>query len=188
MRHGALFVLSGPSGSGKSTVCEHLLKVIPSLSFSISATTRAVRGGEIDGTDYHFLTRERFDELVAQDGFAEWAQVHGNRYGTLKSTVLEARDAGRDLLLDVDVQGGLSIRAAFPDATLIFLAPPSLDELRRRLIARSTDSPDVIERRIGNAEQEMAQGRAYDHYVVNDRLEETRTRVATFVRDRLEAR
>lgn len=183
MRRGILLVLSGPSGSGKSTVCDRLRAEFPGFSFSVSATTRARRGHEVDGVDYHFLTNERFDELVARDGFAEWAAVHGNRYGTLKSTVHEARDAGRDLLLDVDVQGGLSIRRAIPDATLVFLAPPSIDELRRRLLARGTDAAEVIERRVANAQSEMERGRAYDHYVVNDVLEETVGRVTGIVRD-----
>lgn len=184
-RRGALIVVSGPSGSGKSTVCDHLRKTFPGLAFSVSATTRARRGHEVDGVDYHFLPRERFDELVAQGGFAEWAEVHGNRYGTPKSTVEEARAAGRDLLLDVDVQGGLSIRAAFPDATLVFLAPPSLDVLRERLTARGTDAPEVIDRRIANAALEMERGRAYDHYLVNDRLDETLGRAETIVRGRV---
>ena len=184
-RRGALLVFSGPSGSGKSTVCGHLLRAFPGLAFSVSATTRPRRGAERDGVDYHFLDRPTFERRAAAGEFAEWAEVHGNLYGTLKATVEEARAAGRDLLLDIDVQGGLSIKKAFPDALLVFLAPPSLDVLRARLAARGTDRPETVERRVANAALEMERGRAYDHILVNDRLEETLAKAVALVSDHL---
>lgn len=171
---GILLVLSAPSGAGKTTLARAFQAREPDACFSVSATTRAPRGAERDGVDYAFVTRERFDALVAAGALAEWAEVHGNRYGTPKATVEEALAAGRVALFDIDVQGGEQLRAHWPDRCVtVFVLPPSLAELERRLRGRSTDSEEVIARRLVAARAEIARGTAgYDYLLVNDRLEE----------------
>ncbi len=170
---GLLLVLSAPSGAGKTTLARRLAAVEADARFSVSATTRAPRGAERDGADYHFVSRERFDALVAAGALAEWAEVHGNRYGTLKATVEEALASGQIALFDIDVQGGAQIRAHWPErAATVFILPPSMAELERRLRARSTDAEPVIARRLAAARQEIARGAAlYDYLLVNDDLE-----------------
>jgi guanylate kinase len=170
---GMLLVLSAPSGAGKTTLAHRFRAAHPDAVFSISATTRPPRGAERDGVDYHFVTPERFAALVAQGAFAEFAEVHGHRYGTLRSTVDDALAAGRIALFDIDVQGGSSIRAAWPqDAIAVFILPPSVAELERRLRGRSTDSEETIRRRLDAARAEVARGLAsYDYVVVNDHLD-----------------
>lgn len=164
---GGLAVLSGPSGSGKTSICKALLED-PRVDLSISATTRKPRPGEREGVDYWFHTPERFAELAAAGEFVEWARVYGNCYGTPRAPLVAAgsrRD--RLLLLDIDVQGAAQLRAASIPARSIFVAPPSLAELRARLSARGTDAPEVVEQRLRVAEQEMEQRARYDHVVVN---------------------
>jgi guanylate kinase len=170
---GMLLVLSAPSGAGKTTLAHRFRAAHPDAVFSISATTRPPRGAERDGVDYHFVAPERFAALVAQGAFAEFAEVHGHRYGTLRSTVDDALAAGRIALFDIDVQGGSSIRAAWPhDAVAVFILPPSVAELERRLRGRSTDSEETIRRRLDSARAEVARGLAsYDYVVVNDALD-----------------
>jgi guanylate kinase len=170
---GLLLVLSAPSGAGKTTLAHRFRANHPEAVFSVSATTRAPRGAERDGVDYHFLPRERFDELAARGAFAEWAEVHGQRYGTLRGTVEEALAARRVALFDIDVQGGERIKATWPDETAaVFILPPGVDELERRLRGRSTDSDDVILGRLAAARAEIAHGlAAYDYVVVNDALD-----------------
>ena len=170
---GLLLVLSAPSGAGKTTLAHRLRAEHPDAVFSVSATTRAPRGAEREGVDYHFVSRARFDELVAQGAFAEWADVHGHRYGTLRATVDEALRAGRIALFDIDVQGGEQLRRAYPrDAVTVLVLPPTLDELARRLRGRSTDSDEVIARRLAAARAEVARGLAsYEYVVVNEELE-----------------
>ncbi len=172
-RPGLLLVLSAPSGAGKTTLAHRFRARHPDAVFSVSATTRAPRGAERDGVDYHFVTPPRFTELVAGGAFAEWAEVHGHRYGTLKATVDEALQAGRIALFDIDVQGGAQIQAHWPDETAsIFILPPSPAELERRLRARSTDADDVIRRRLAAARAEVKRGlEGYAYVVVNDELE-----------------
>ncbi len=172
-RPGLLLVLSAPSGAGKTTLAHRFRATHPDAVFSISATTRPPRGAERDGVDYHFVTPARFAELVAQGAFAEFAEVHGHRYGTLRATVEAALAAGRIALFDIDVQGGSSLRAAWPrDAAAGFILPPSVAELERRLRGRSTDSEEAIQRRLGAARAEIARGLAsYDYVVVNDALD-----------------
>jgi guanylate kinase len=171
---GLLLVLSAPSGAGKTTLAHRFRAAHADAVFSISATTRAPRGAERDGVDYHFVPPHEFARLVAEGAFAEWAEVHGQRYGTLRATVEGALRAGRIALFDIDVQGGARIEAAWPDETAtVFILPPTWPELERRLRGRSTDSDDVIRRRLEAARAEVARGLAtYDYVVLNDDLGE----------------
>jgi guanylate kinase len=170
---GLLLVLSAPSGAGKTTLARMFLARHPEARFSVSATTRPPRGAERDGVDYHFVSAERFAELVETGAFAEWAEVHGRRYGTLRSGVEAALAERRIAVFDIDVQGGAAIQSAWPDRTVsVFVLPPSMEELARRLRARSTDSDEQIARRLDVAQDEIARGTAcYDHVLVNDHLE-----------------
>ena len=170
---GVLLVLSAPSGAGKTTLAHRFRARHPDAVFSISATTRPPRGAERDGVDYHFVTPDRFAALVAAGAFAEWAEVHGQRYGTLRATVDEALARGRIALFDIDVQGGSQIKAAWPqDAATVLILPPTVAELERRLRGRSTDSEETIRRRLEAARDEVARGLAtYDYVVVNDTLD-----------------
>src|SRR5512133_1179627 len=170
---GLLLVLSAPSGAGKTTLAHRFRAAHPDAVFSVSATTRAPRGTEQDGVDYHVVSPERFSELVARDAFAEWAEVHGQRYGTLRDTVDAALAAGRIALFDIDVQGGAQIKAAWPEATAtVLIVPPDAAELERRLRGRSTDSDEVIRKRLAAARAEIARGLAtYDYVVLNDSVE-----------------
>ncbi len=175
-----LIVISAPSGAGKSTLCERLLAAHDEIAYSVSCTTRAPRGGEVDGVHYHFLTPDAFEQNVREGAFLEHAQVHGNRYGTLKQTVREVMEQGRSLLMDIDVQGARQVRAALatlPTTDLmvqgfvdIFIHPPSLEELRRRLEGRGEDAAEVIERRLANAAAELADAGLYRYQVVNNDL------------------
>ncbi len=170
---GLLLVLSAPSGAGKTTLAHRFRARHPDAVFSVSVTTRAPRGAERDGVDYHFVSAARFAHLVAENAFAEWAEVHGHRYGTLAATVDEALRAGRIALFDIDVQGGARLRRAFPDhATTVLIVPPTAAELERRLRGRSTDSDEIIARRLAAARDEVAQGLAsYDYVIVNDDID-----------------
>jgi guanylate kinase len=170
---GLLVVLSAPSGAGKTTLARRFVASRDDAHFSISATTRAPRGTERDGIDYHFVSPARFAALVEEGAFAEWAEVHGQRYGTLRSTVQEALAAGRIAVFDIDVQGGAQLKALWPgEAVAIVVLPPTMEELERRLRARSTDSDDVIARRLSAARAEVGRGLAeYDYAIVNDELE-----------------
>jgi len=170
---GVPLVVSGPSGAGKSTVCRELLALEPLLHFSVSCTTRPPRPGEADGAAYYFISRAQFEARLAEDGFLEHAEVHGNYYGTPRSEVAPHIAAGRDVLLDVDVQGARNLRTRLAPATFgppvfVFIAPPSLAELERRLRGRGTESEDTLQRRLGNARRELAAWREYDCLVVND--------------------
>ena len=167
-RKGILYVISAPSGAGKSTLCRELLDIFPELRHSISFTTRKPRVGEIDGKDYFFVSREEFMQMVAEGGFAEWAEVHGNLYGTAIKTLRECCESGIDLILDIDCQGAAQLKSKQVDGVNIFILPPSFRELRRRLEGRNTDSPDVIARRIENAVAEIREAKWYDYVVVND--------------------
>lgn len=172
-RKGMLLVISGPSGTGKGTIIEALMKADRSLVFSVSATTRAPREGEVDGKHYHFMTVERYNELVAQDAFVEHAQVHGNLYGTLKSEVEKRLARGENVVLDIDVQGALNVIRSGMDCVSIFILPPSMKVLRQRLTDRGTETPEEIERRLHNAVWELSQKDHYEYKVINDDLDAT---------------
>lgn len=171
-RLGNLFVISGPSGTGKGTLLSKVIERIPDAWVSVSATTRNPRPGEEEGIHYYFLDKDHFLELVNNDGFLEWAKVHDNYYGTLKESVLNHMKAGEQVILEIDVQGALQIRNVIPEAHLVFIEPPSLEELERRLRSRGTESDDVISSRMKTAEVELAQKMEYDIQVVNDDLEQ----------------
>ena len=190
---GLLLVLSAPSGSGKTTLARRFVAETPEAAFSVSATTRAPRGEERDGVDYHFLAPDRFDRMLRAGDFAEWAEVHGCRYGTLRSTVEQALRQGRVAVFDIDVQGGSQLKAAWPDETAtVFVLTPSPAELERRLRGRSTDPDEAIRARLAAARAEVARGVAsYDYLVVNDVLESALARlrsIATYERARLAGR
>ena len=166
-----LIVVSGPSGTGKGTLCERLLAEDPSLTFSVSATTRAPRSTEIEGVHYFFISDEKYDELLAQNAFLEHATVHAHRYGTLKSQVDELMAKGLNVVLDIDPQGAKEVMRQRPDCVSIFILPQSYEALRVRLHTRNTDDPVEINRRLGNAKGEIEQMHLYQYVVVNDDLE-----------------
>jgi guanylate kinase len=168
-----LIVLSAPSGAGKTTIAHAILSKHPAdVMFSVSATTRAQRPGERDGIDYYFVTRDKFEELIASGALIEYEEIFGNYYGTPVSEVERARGMGKRLIFDIDVKGGISIRRKFPkESLLIFIAPPDLKILEERLRARKTESDETVTRRLGRAAMEMDMAKEYDHIVVNDNLE-----------------
>lgn len=166
---GRLIVIVAPSGTGKSTLIEKLCHEIPELKWSVSCTTRPRRDGEIDGVNYKFVSREYFEEKINENAFIEWAKVHSNYYGTLKSFVDEGLRRGELLLFDLDVQGCDSMKEIYGDeARVIFIEPPSIDELEKRLLKRATDSDSVIQERLNNAKSEIKRANDYDYKVVND--------------------
>ncbi|MEU0540576.1 guanylate kinase [Nocardia sp. NPDC005978] len=171
-RKGRLVVLVGPSAVGKSTVVRCVRERLPELVFSVSATTRAPRPGEVDGRDYRFVTREEFDAMIVADELLEWADIHGGlqRSGTPAAPVREALATGHPVLIEVDLEGARSIRKAMPEAQLVFLAPPSWEELVSRLTSRGTESPEVIERRLLTAKTELAACDEFDIVIVNDEV------------------
>lgn len=178
---GKLFILSGPSGAGKSTIVKNLARLVPRLVVSVSATTRKLRPGEKDGIDYFFLSEQAFKEKAEKKEFLEWAEVHGNLYGTLISTVDENLMRGRDVVLEIDVQGALQVKEKMPDSVLIFVEPPRFDELAKRLKERSTEDKRSLELRLENARYELAARKYYNYRVVNDRLERAIGEVAKII-------
>jgi guanylate kinase len=174
-------VISGPSGAGKSSFVKELLRRYPELVYSVSATTRARRPHEEDGRDYFYLSREEFQRRVDAGEFVEWAEVHGELYGTLRSQTDRTLEAGKNVLLDIDVQGGRAVRRIYPDGVMIFVLPPSLADLEERLRGRGTDSEDRIRVRLENARREIALKHEYDYAVVNDDLEAATRKVAAII-------
>jgi len=169
---GKLYVISGPSGTGKGTICAEILKEIGN-EFSVSMTTRSPRPGEVHGKEYYFVTKEEFEANIAAGGFLEYATVFDNYYGTPKEMVINRLERGCNVILDIDVQGGLNVKKAMPEAVLIFILPPSLEVLRSRLEGRGTESREDVEKRLGQAVNEIKLIGEYDYYIVNDVLEES---------------
>jgi guanylate kinase len=178
---GLLIVVSAPSGTGKTTVVERLVQVVPALSLSRSYTSRPARPGEIDGVDYNFITRQRFESMIAEDAFLEWADVFGNLYGTAKGDTKRERASGRDLVLVIDVQGARKVRARCPETIGVFVLPPSYEILEQRLRGRSKDSETAMQRRLATARAEIAAFVEYDYVVVNDELEACVERLRSIV-------
>lgn len=183
---GRLLVLAGPSGVGKSRMVAGLREALPELLFSVSATTRPARPGEVDGRDYHFVSREGFDALIDRDDLLEWAEVHGGlqRSGTPREPVERALADGRAVLVEVDLQGARSVKRVLPEAVTVFVAPPSMEELARRLTDRGTDTPEQRERRLRTAIEELDAQHEFDQVVVNDDLQAAIGRLVTLVVDR----
>lgn len=171
MKKGTLFVVSGPSGCGKGTILAEILKN-PNIYYSVSATTRGMRPGEVDGVNYHFFTREQFEQLVQEDGVLEYAEYCHNYYGTLRKPVEEHLNAGQDVILEIEVVGAMKIREKCPEAVFVFILPPSLTELERRLHKRGTETEEVVQNRVAQAEREIRCAESYDYVVVNGALED----------------
>jgi len=167
---GCLFILSAPSGAGKTTLCQAVCRHFPDMLYSVSHTTRPPRPGETQGIDYHFITKDGFIHMIESGEWAEWAEVHGNYYGTSANFLNRGLAAGKDILLDIDVQGMLKILKRYPSSVTVFIRPPSLETLRERLESRGVDRPDIIETRMINAKMEMAEAHRYRHVIVNGDL------------------
>jgi len=176
MAKGQLFIISGPSGVGKGTIAQRLLADMD-ITFSVSMTTRAPRPGEVDGKDYFFVTDEEFDKTIAENGFLEYAGKFGNRYGTPLKPILEKLNAGQDVLLDIDIQGAISVKKSYPKGVFIFILPPSMAELRKRITGRGTETPESLRKRLGKALEEISYIDKYDYCIVNGELEEAINRV-----------
>lgn len=181
MKKGLLIVISGASGTGKGTVCKELLARERGVAFSVSATSRAPREGEQDGREYYFRTRAEFEAMIAEGAFLEYADVYGNYYGTPLAPIEARRSAGEDILLEIDTQGALNVMERCPDGTFIFLLPPSLEELRRRITGRGTESEESLTRRLAAARDEIRLGRRYRYAVLNDTVEDATTRIQTIL-------
>ena len=170
-RKGIPIVVSAPSGGGKTTLCRRLMEKLSGLEFSISHTTRAPRGKEQDGVDYHFVSEAEFKTLIAEDKFLEWAEVHGNYYGSSLEAARKQLSAGRDVLFDIDIQGGYQIKEKMPEAVLIFIVPPSMKVLEERLRGRASDTEEVIQKRLKAAREEIEGAVNYSHWIINDDLD-----------------
>ena len=181
MKKGVLFVVSAPSGTGKTTLCRAMIEVLPGLHYSISYTTRPPRLGDENGRDYHFISLAEFQERIDRNDFAEWAEIYGYRYGTSRSLIEKIRGEGRDVILDIDGQGARQLRKQDLGGILIFLLPPSLEELRGRLSRRGTEAEAAIQERLRKAQLEMAEARGYDYLIVNDDLEKTKERLIAVI-------
>ena len=180
-RTGNLFVISGPSGAGKGTLVKALIEQVPDAWLSVSATTRKPREGEVDGKHYHFLSNDQFDDLVRQDGFLEWAQVHSNKYGTPRAQVEQAIAEGKQAILEIDVQGAFQNKEKIPQSILVFIEPPSLEILEERLRGRGTETEDVIAARMSVATMELLEKIKYDIAIVNDDLDVAAKELVDFV-------
>lgn len=188
-KSGLLLVVSGPSGAGKGTICKKLVETNPQIRVSVSATTRKPRVGEVEGINYFFLTKEKFEGMLAEDGFLEYAKVYDNYYGTPQKYVLENLEKGNDVLLEIDIEGALQIKKKFPNGIFIFILPPSMEELKNRIIGRGTESKEDIEKRFGAALEEIKQFVAYDYAVINDDLSRAMDDVKAIIRaERLRVR
>jgi len=182
MSKGLLFIISAPSGAGKSTLIERVREKIGGLGFSVSHTTRAPRVGEVDGVHYHFVGVDEFKGMADRGEFAEWAMVHSNLYGTSHAALDAVRSEGKDVILDIDVVGAINLKEQrIPGSVFIFIEPPSLDELEKRLKARNKDDDEIIRRRLKNARQELEKAPLYDYIVINDDLEEASAKLTSII-------
>ena len=181
IQHGNLIVVSGPSGTGKGTICKELLRCNPDLQYSISATTRSPREGEKHGINYWFFSKERFQTMIEDDELLEWAEVYGNYYGTPRTYVTETLQKGQDVILEIDTQGAMKVKSAFPKGIFIFIVPPSLDELSERLWKRGTDSPQVINTRLQCVREELKMAPNYHYLVINDRVSDAVNKIAAII-------
>lgn len=180
-KKGTLFVITGPSGAGKGTVLKEVIRSLEDLYFSVSGTTRQPRVGEVDGVHYHFMTRERFEELIAGDRFLEYAQYNGNYYGTPLDPVEEHLEQGHDVILEIELQGALQVKKRLPKAVTVFIAPPSFEELERRLRGRGTETDEVIRRRLAIAREECANMDEFRFIVVNDEVDAAADRLRSII-------
>lgn len=178
---GVLLVVSGPSGAGKGTICSMLREQMPDLGYSVSVTTRQPRTGEVDGVNYFFKTVDEVKEMISRDELLEYAEVYGNYYGTPRDYVMKQLEAGKDVLLEIDIQGALQVKKRFPEGVFVFIVPPSLDELSARIYKRGTDSEDVIKRRLASAASELTYAAEYDYIIVNDVAEKAADKVLTIM-------
>lgn len=167
-RRGSLFIVSGPSGAGKGTLVKALLGRVPGVWLSVSATTRSPRPGEVEGVHYTFISSEEFDRLVETEGLLEWAEVHGNRYGTPRAQVEAKVSAGIQVILEIDPQGAFQVKQRWPESVLVFIMPPSWEELQRRLEGRGSETKEQVERRLATAKKELELVGKYDHVIIND--------------------
>ncbi len=179
-REGIIFVISAPSGTGKTTICERLISSFSDLKMSVSHTTRNPRPGEENGVDYFFVDKTTFIQMIQNDDFVEWAEVYGNYYGTLKKMINEIYMSGNDILLDIDIQGAKNIKKIYKNSVLIFLLPPSLEELERRLLQRKEEN-EIIKKRINKALEEIEQYLNYDYLVINDNLDEATEKIKCII-------
>jgi len=180
-KQGILIVLSGPSGAGKGTICQELLRSNPELNYSISATTRAPRAGEQNGVNYWFVSKTEFQKMIENDQLLEWAEVYGNFYGTPCQHIAELVNSGKDVVLEIDAQGATQIKKKFPQGVCIYIAPPSLDELAKRIYKRGTDSLETIKTRLSSANVELKYVHNYDYVVVNDEVKNATAKISAII-------
>jgi len=181
LKKGRIVVISGPSGCGKTTICKELIKRNKNFVFSVSYTTRPKRKGEVNGKDYYFVSKEEFFKLLKQKKFVEWAKVYDHYYATPKQPLIKAVNSGKNILLDIDVQGGKNIKKIFPESILIFILPPSFKVLKQRIISRAKDKPEEIKKRLKMLEKELKESKYYDYFIVNDNLNQAIRDVQTIV-------
>ena len=182
MRKGKLFIISGPSGAGKGTICNEILNMMPDVFVSVSMTTRNPRQGEVPDVSYHFVSKDQFEKIIKEDGFFEYANVHSNYYGTPKAPVMEQIEKGNDAILEIDVQGALQVKEVYPEAVTIFILPPSMEELKNRIVGRGTETEETIKLRLKNAIGEISCVDKYDYAVLNDQLEIAVEQVASVMK------
>jgi guanylate kinase len=185
---GLLLVISGPSGTGKGTICQALISQQNQVRYSVSATTRPPRVGEVDGVHYFFKTQEQFQGLIDRDELIEWAKVYDNYYGTPKGPVMQSLQLGQDIILEIDVQGAFQVKGKYPEGIYVFIAPPSLAELRKRIEGRATDAPEVIAKRMEAADWELEQADKYDYVIINDSVQEATAKLAAILKKEKEKR